>query len=149
MMRLCIAATVLLVGFSSQARSQNEHSSAEDFAVFADIGSYQRVDFARCAELYLGSLTYRDCDEIVECGLAQVVMLKLAQPLAEHNVLRNRIDELAISGKTPAIRYKAHLTTMVFDHPEWFAFEKYCQHKCGDTLFGALAARVQKKTLAL
>lgn len=146
---VCIAAAVLLLASSSQTRSQDAYSSAGEFAVFADLRSYQEVDFSRCAELYLASLNYEGCSEIIECGLAQVVMLKLAHPLAENRALRNRINDLALNGETPAIRHKAHLTTLVFDRPEWFVFEKHCKYSCGDKLFTALAERVQQKTLAL
>lgn len=115
--------------------------------VFAEFQSYRECDLARFERNFVSSLEYpADC--IIEAGLAQVAMLKLAQPQTECNKLRRRVDELAIHGESPAIRYKAYLTSMVFDHPDLFVYEKYGEYESGEQLFTALAQRLEKEALA-
>jgi hypothetical protein len=118
-------------------------------SAFAELKCYQECDMHKYERNYLGSLNYPDCDEIIECGLAQIAMIKLAQPETPLRQLERKIDELISSGETPGVRFKAYLTSVVFEHPEWFIYEKYGTYADGDALFNALAERLQKKLLAL
>jgi hypothetical protein len=122
--------------------------SANGYRTFPDLKSYQDVSFERVARSYLGSLEYRGCNEIVEGGLAQIAMLKLAQPNGEHKAVEKQLNALALDGETPTVRYKAYLTSMVFTNPNLFTGEKFGDYNNGDELFTALAQRLQKEALA-
>lgn len=133
-------ASLLALGARAQERTAP--------SVFAEFRSYQECNLARYEKNFVGSLEYpAHC--IVEAGLAQVAMLKLAQPQTECKTLKRKVDELAIHGETPAIRYKAYLTSIIFEHPELFVYEKYGSYESGDQLFTALAQRMQKEALAV
>jgi hypothetical protein len=136
----------VLAALLSIAASAGENSV---LSVFADLKSYQECNMNRYEKNFLGSLNYPDCSEIIECGLAQVAMIKLAQPQTPLRKLKNKIDELIANGETPDVRYKAYLANVVFEHPEYFIFEKYGTYADGDELFAALAERLQKKLLVV
>jgi hypothetical protein len=147
--RMMIALALLTAALVIGAKAQERIPGNTGYKVFADLMSYQTCDVQRYGKNYLGSLEYSGCNEIVECGLAQVAMLKLAQPNCKNNPIKNKVDELAIHGDTPAIRYKAYLTSMVFEHPELFVYEKYGSYNDGNELFTALAQRLQTEALAI
>jgi len=82
-------------------------------------------------------------DAIVESALAGIVGLKLALPEQEFTRLENRVGELAMNGRTAAIRFKAYLTNAVLENPDVFA--RYADLTPGDIegLFYTLARRMQ------
>ncbi|MEK7249476.1 MAG: hypothetical protein AAB209_03535 [Bacteroidota bacterium] len=142
------AIAVVVAACVATASAQERIPGSAGYPIFADLKSYQEFDVNRFGKNFLGSLEYADCNDIVECGLAQVAMLKLAQPAAQLNVLKKKVDGLALHGDTPAVRYKAYLTSMVFEHPELFIYEKYGTYLTGEELFTALAQRLQIEALA-
>lgn len=139
-----LAVVLVIMGSNSTVNSQQLIPGDGGYKVFADLKSYQEVNLEKYGKNFLGSLNYSSCNDIIESGLAQVCMWKLAQPNSQQATLKNKIDDLAIRGDTPAIRYKAYLTSMVFEHPELFVFEKYGEYKDGNALFTALAQRLQE-----
>ncbi len=148
MKRRILLSTLLLV-IAIQANAQTRIRGDPPYKMFAELNSYRNLNFDRASKAYLGSLNYSSCYEIIECGLAHVAMLRLAQPKATSKSLTNKVEELAIRGETLAIRYKAYLTSMVFVHPELFTYEKHGDYKNGDELFTALAQRLQEEALAV
>lgn len=143
-----LAIAFVIVASNATVDAQERIPGVVGYRVFADLKSYQEVSLEKYGKNFLGSLNYSSCNEIIECGLAQVCMWKLAQPNSKESALKDKIDELAIRGDTPAIRYKAYLTSMVFEHPELFVYEKYGDYKDGSALFTALAQRLQKEALS-
>lgn len=144
-----LAIALFVATCAATASAQERIPGDSGIRVFADLKSYQDLDVQRYGKNFIPSLEFTSCNDIVEAGLAQVAMLKLAQPKAELKALENKIDELALHGETPAIRYKAYLTSMVFEHPEMFVYEKYGDYADGDQLFTALAERLRMETLAV
>jgi hypothetical protein len=145
--RLIIAWSLVTSALALGAKAQERIPGDAGYEVFADLKSYQECDLSRYEKNFLSALDYRECNEIVECGLAQVAMVKLAQPDAKCKLLQKKVDELTIHGETPSIRYRAYLTGMVFEHPELFIYEKYGNYQNGDELFNALAERLQIESL--
>ncbi len=144
-----LAIALVVAACAAAASAQERIPGNSPYRVFADLKSYQECDLSRYEKNFLSSLDYRECNEIVECGLAQVAMLRLAQPNAKCKLLQMKVDELTIHGETPSIRYRAYLTSMVFEHPELFVYEKYGSYNDGDELFAALAQRLQKEALVV
>jgi hypothetical protein len=142
--------TVFLLAFAVAAYAQDQEKVplSATYKVFADLKSYQECDVGKYAKNFINSLEYLDCSEIVECGLAQIAMLKLAQPNCQNAMIKEKVDNLAMNGETPAIRYKAYITSMVFENPDLFVYEKYGNYECGDDLFRALSERMQQTILA-
>jgi hypothetical protein len=143
--------TVLLLAFvvAAYAQDQEKVPLSATYKVFAELKSYQECNVGKYARNFMNSLEYPDCSEIVECGLAQIAMLKLAQPNCKNAMIKDKIDDLAMNGETPAIRYKAYITSMVFENPGMFVYEKYGSYECGDDLFRALSKRMEQTMLAV
>lgn len=139
-----VLAVLLVLG----ARGQDNVTNSATLQVFSDLKSYEDCDMGRYESNYLGSLNYSACNTIVESGLAQVAMIKLAQPNTELKKLKQQIDELVVNGATARIRYKAYLASIVFAQPEIFFTEKHGTYMNGEELFTALAERLQKELLA-
>jgi hypothetical protein len=148
MNRLMLAVVVTIATSFGSAIAGEPTSRDIGFRMFAELKSYQELDFISVTKRYLGSLEYRECNEIIECGLAHVAMLILAQPTVTFEPLNEKLDDLAINGETPAIRYKAYLARMVNEQPDLFVYEKYGDYKNGDELFTALGQRLLKEALA-
>jgi hypothetical protein len=144
MLFLALLTALLALGAGGQELTTRQQPPS----ALGDLKSYQDFDLSRYEKNFVASLEYPDCNDIVEAGLAQVAMLKLAQPIAPCKRLRSRVEDLAITGETPAIRFKAYLTSMVFEHPELFIYEKYGTYTNGEQLFTALARRMTKEILA-
>jgi hypothetical protein len=142
---LGIVTALLALGLKAQ---ESDGANARTLSVFADLKSYENCNMKRFEKNFLGSLNYADCNEIVECGLAQVVMIKLAQPETGLKTLKRKIDELIVKGETPDVRYKAYLTSAVFERPLLFSDEKYGMYVDGDELFTAIALKLQRTLLA-
>ncbi len=73
---------------------------------------------------FLWALSF-DVDGVVEDALREVAKAKLEDPTFESRAIMKKVEELAESGNSPAIRYRASLTKIVFEHPDLF---------CGDNL---------------
>jgi hypothetical protein len=141
-----IVTALLALGAKAQ---DSRFTTPEVYSIFAELKSYQECDMNRFEKNYLASLNYPDCNEIVECALAQVTMIKIAQPQTQLNELRKKIDELILEGETPDVRYKAYLASAVFEHPTLFSDEAYGKYADGDALFASIAERLQRTLLAI
>ena len=146
--RLSFAA-LLIAACATMSNAQGIIPANTGYSEFAELKDYEELNVLRYGNNFLGSLEYASCNPIVESGLAQIAMLKLAQPKAPLETLKKKIDELTLHGGTPAIRYKAYLTGMVFEHPELFVYEKYGTYVDGEAFFSALGRRLQKEALAV
>jgi hypothetical protein len=139
---------MMLATFVIGLRAEEPVSGTYVIRAFDDLKGYQEADFDHAAKAYLGSLDYDGCPEIVEGGLAQLTMMKLAQPGSNQRAIVRKLNDLAVQGETPAIRFKAYLASMVFSNAELFPSEKFGRYSSGDELFAAIASRLQKATLA-
>ena len=128
-------------------KGQENVSTDADPSAFCSLRSYEECDLKKYEKNFLGSLDY-PANEIIESGLAQVAMLKLAQPQTQCKKLKKKVDDLALHGATATVRYKAYLTGMVFEHPELFPYEKYGSYRDGDELFRVLSQQLSRETLA-
>ncbi|MBI5472701.1 MAG: hypothetical protein HY961_10195 [Ignavibacteriae bacterium] len=140
--------SLLALGAKGQNAATLPTDSEATPSVFCSLESYAAFNLKKYEKNFLGSLEY-PANEIVEAGLAQIAMLKLAQPQTPCNKLKRKIDDLALNGATATVRYKAYLTNMVFEHPELFESEKYGLYLEGDDLFRALSERLSLETLAV
>lgn len=148
MQQAALAAALLLAVFAMRAQASEPTSDPVAIRTFADLTSYQNISFERAAKSYLGSLEFKGCAEIVEGGLAQLAMLKLAQPGGKQRAIENKLSDLAVDGESPTVRFKAYLASTVFTNPNLFQSEQFGNFTTGDELFAALASRLQKETLA-
>ena len=113
---------------------------------------FPRLSADNIAKLETAKRNYLFClkslnDGVVESGLAHCSRIKLSVPWADLTDLKEVIDGLAVSGRTPAIRYRAYLVTLVFDSPGLFAEEARQDYATSEELFTALSSRLQQTLL--
>jgi hypothetical protein len=60
-------------------------------------------------------------DGAIMSALAAVAVMKSTYPERPFDRIRHRVEEVAASGATPAIRHRAYLTLLVFTSPEMLA----------------------------
>jgi hypothetical protein len=86
-------------------------------------------------------------DGVVESALAHVTRMKLCLPARRFPRLEAVVADLAKSGRTPAIRYKAYIAVLVFDSPELFMAEQAAEFGTPDELYAAISHRLQTSLL--
>jgi hypothetical protein len=109
---------------------------------------------ARSTETRVQSIeaNYRAClasanEGVVESAIAQAVKMKWAFPSAPLEDLRGSLGTLATGGKSPAIRYKAYLASLVYDSPSIFNSESGQEYAGDEDVINAIGARAQKALL--
>jgi len=68
---------------------------------------------------------YRNClrsdnPGVVESSLGHILWMRIAVSRVDITPLKSDVDELAITGKTAAVRLRAYLTAMVMENPDAF-----------------------------
>lgn len=113
---------------------------------FARFEAYQELNLGRVERNFEQALEH-SVDGVVESAIAQLAMVKLAQPECESEDLSDKLAELAGNGRTPAIRFKAYLASMLFEQPGIFAADARTHYDSGEKLFAALASRLEQTLL--
>ena len=116
--------------------------------MYASAGSYEKADLQELEKNFLGSLDH-PVDGVVESALGEIARVKLVQPLCCSEAIVERLHELTIEGRTSAIRYKAALTSILFENPGMFENERSVDYQNGDALFTAIARRLEKQVLTM
>jgi len=114
----------------------------------AQPGYFSTLETHRKMDLEKISCRYAECLQtgnagVIESALGHAVRMKLFVPEVQCPGLRQEISSLAVMGKTPSIRQKAYLASLVFDAPALFKAEAARQYKDTEDLFNTLAARMQ------
>lgn len=110
-------------------------------------GAYRAMNVAKYQPACVISLRH-PIDGVVECALRDAMMLKLARPDVEVPDIRNEIRRLTTEGASPAIRYRAWLTTLVYENPRMFAAEANGDYYTAEEAFAAVARRLEQTLLA-
>lgn len=113
---------------------------------FSDVVSYQAADLKKAEKNYLACLDSPN-DGVLESGLAHIAMMKILFAASAFPALEQKVVELSVAGRTPTIRYKAYLTSAVFQNPMAFAFEATAGYEDKEQLFKSIAARMQAELL--
>jgi len=140
MVLAAVTLTVLASPAPAQLRNTPAHNEVSGRA------AYTERAVRRFEANYLACIASAN-EGVVESAIAHSVRMKWAIPSARLEDLRMALGELAASGKTPAIRYKAYLAGMVFDAPVMFADEASQKYVWDQDLFDAVSARAQKALL--
>jgi len=139
-----VLAAVTMTVLASPAPAQLRNAPAPTGAAVHP--AYSEKAIRRFEANYLACITSTN-DGVIESAIAHSVRMKWALPAARLEDLRTALDRLAVSGKTPAIRYKAYLAGMVFDAPVMFEEESSQKYTWDEDLFDALSVRAQKALL--
>ena len=147
MKRAGIVVLTVLLGAAFPAVAGDKGGGGGHESIFADLESYRRVNLQHIERNFLGSLEY-PMDAIVESALREITRLKLAQPCCSSDAIREKLEELSVRGNTPAIRYKAALASIVFEHPEMFVEEGGVEYTTGEEMFSSIAHKLERTVLA-
>jgi hypothetical protein len=142
-----VAVIVLIAAGFTLACAQAAGQAGGAISPFASIRSYEKADMMKLERYFMGSLDH-PIDGVVESAIREVTRLKLVQPLCCSESIVEKLHELSIEGRTPAMRYKAALASIVFDNPSLFTREGFVEYANGEELFAAIAKRLEKDVLA-
>lgn len=108
---------------------------------FSDAQRHRSVDLTPVAQRYCESLRSEN-EGVVRSALAHATWMKLMVPERAFPSLQAEISGLVASGRTPEIRYRASLASLVFERPALFEGEASKNFEDGDDMFASVARRV-------
>ena len=114
----------------------------------APLNVYKPMSAARMEYCYKGSLAF-PVDGVVESALREIALFKLVHPDAQSRPLYEQVAVLAQEGRSPAIRYKAALVKLVFEHPGLFGADMQRDYLNDEQLFTAISDRLRDSLLAI
>jgi len=124
----------------------NQQKTPQNPPDVVTVSSYSEAYLRQAVRNYAQGLT-SDCNGVVESALAHTALLRILKPRLDLREIQATIAGLSESGRTPVIRYKAYLATMVFESPASFAGEMKSESIESDQFFSEIAAKVQKTLL--
>jgi len=115
-------------------------------------GYFSRPEKYRMMDVRKASRNYAKClksenDGIVESALAHVAYTRLILPTADLKDLREAVEGLTNADRSPVIRYKAYLASMVFVNPGLFTRTAATNYADGDEFFAAIAFQLRHSLL--
>ena len=137
---LTIAGILLAVLPLSGLGQKTQH---EDASSFQKISSYSTTYLERAARNLRAGLNSGN-EGAVETAVAYSSFLRVAAPQLEMSDIREELAVVAVSGSTPAIRYKAFLATIVFENPTAFESALRIDGIDGDRFFAEVSEQASK-----
>ena len=80
---------------------------------------------------------------VVQSAIGIILQWRLISPQEDLSRLERKINDLALSGSSPAIRFKASLASLVIDDPTIVNFDAAACDDCGE-LFDAITGSVRQ-----
>ena len=102
--------------------------------------SRARIEYAKKSYLY--SLENGN-DGVIQSAIGIVLQWRLISPSEDFSRLEEKINDLAINGRSPAIRFKASLASLVMENPAMVTFDVAGCENCGE-LFDAITGSVRQ-----
>ena len=140
-----VIAGFFLVSIPAEGQSQKQ-GEIITFSYLGTNTSYTTAYLKQAASNYEMALKSWN-DGVVEAAIAQSTYLYVLAPQINLRNIREAILNLAESGHTPAIRYKAYLASIVFDSPLSFESVLSGQYTDSDEFFAKIASQVHKDLL--
>lgn len=113
---------------------------------FGTISSYTSLYLKQAARNYTVALKSWNAG-VVESAIAHSTFLRVGAPQLDLGNIRSALEDLAVSGNTQAIRYKAYLATVVFENPTSFEPALKTTFADDNQFFKVVAAQVHKTLL--
>ena len=145
MKRYTLAAGLILAAASALGQTSTPQAADERPYISSAI-SYTTANVPRVKKNFLWTLQ-SDNDGVMESGIAHVAQMRIMLPDEDMKEFDATLNQLAINGRTQAIRYKAYLTTQVFASPAPFRHVAEVSYASGDEFFTAIATRLQQTVL--
>ena len=140
-------AGALLFATANTAGAQGlDQTATGERPYFSSAASYMNIDLKKAKRNTIASLNHEN-DGVVESALAHATHMRLMMPQEDFKDSEMALGLLAGNGRTPGIRYKAYVASLVFASPEMFAREINSEYAHDDQFFGAIASRLQQTLL--
>ncbi len=136
----------LLLASATAVGQSGQSGSPEKASYFAALSSHSEEYIQNAAEHYTALLS-SDNDGVVESALGFLTYIRMGDQERDLVEARMIISKLSKSGRTQVIRYKAYLSTMVFESPALFAEGVAATPNEGGAFFNDIAAKVQRTLL--
>ncbi len=140
-----IAAALAVASLPALGQPATNRQSGTD-GYFCRAESYKTIDLSKANRNYARCLR-SDNDGIVESALAHVAYMRLVLPGADLRDVRKTVESIANSDRTPVVRYKAYLASMVFVSPDLFRQAPDIPFANGDEFFAAVDYRLRHSLL--
>jgi hypothetical protein len=144
------AYTAIALGLTLAASTALSQGSlqqvADDMPYFSTAESYATANLTQAKKVFKWSLE-SDNDGVVESALGHIAHMRIMLPQEVMTDVEEAVTELAANGRTPVIRYKAYLVSLVFDNPTRFGQTVLNTYASSDELFGVIATQVQQTLL--
>lgn len=145
-MRALILGMSVVVSVAGVLAQGSASLAGGDRSTLARLESYRECDFLKVEPRLLICLEH-DIEGVVVGALREVAKIKLAQPACRSERIASRVDDLVREGATPAIRFKAYLTSIILATPQTFAREGETEYRTDEQFFTAIARRAEELTL--
>ncbi len=89
-----------------------------------------------------------DLNSLVESVIFNMLIFKDNFPNWEYDSIVGKLNELAVTGRTVSIRYKAQLASMFISNPEMFNDMKIIEKENPNKYFLEIASRVERTLVA-
>ena len=86
-----------------------------------------------------------DYNSIVESSIFITMDLKSRYPSENYDELIDKLNELAVEGKTPTIRYKAQLASLYFNYQNLFADIKFTDKENPEQYFQQISEKLGQR----
>jgi hypothetical protein len=106
--------------------------------------SHARAEAAK--KCYLDCLESRN-EGVVQSAIGIVLQWRLISPTEDLSRLEKKINDLAVEGASPEIRFKASLASLVMDKPSLVDFDAAACSDCGQ-LFDAITAVARQMVIS-
>lgn len=138
---LLVPALVLALTYgSSRAQAGDLGNPAKALATM----SHAKVEAAK--KCYLDCLASRN-EGVVQSAIGIVLQWRLINPAEDLSCLEKKINDLALEGASPAIRFKASLASLVMDKPSLVNFDPAACEDCGQ-LFDSITAAAREMVIS-
>jgi len=84
-------------------------------------------------------------NSIVESSIFITMDLKSRYPSEDYDELIDKLNELAVEGKTPTIRYKAQLASLYFNYQNLFADIKFTDKENPEQYFQQISEKLGQR----
>ena len=143
--RAMMVAGIFLATIPAVGQSQKTEEMVVG-SCFGRISSYSKQHLENAARSYESGLKSAN-EGVVEASITYSTFLRVADPQLDLSDIRQELEKVAVSGRTPALRYKAYLATMVFENPQAFKSSWSVEGPDGTRFFTAVADQVSKSLL--
>ena len=89
-----------------------------------------------------------DIQGVVEGIMFDVVLYKKKYPTLDYNAIIDRLNNLAVKGEVPLVRYKAHLASMYLSYGKQFDIVPVHESGNDEDVFKQIAEQLEKNLLS-